>query len=73
MLAQQLFEGCITLDQQDTIILEGENAARSDVEKRRVITKEGKRWMMRSIPYEIVYIGLSDQEEGELKYTRTFD
>eukprot|EP00794_Sanderia_malayensis_P016171 gene16171-17794_t len=61
VVAKQLFEGCLTLDDEDKMILFDENIHNGrnfPSSKKRVM--EDKRWPSRTIPYEVVHIGLEE-------------
>ena len=65
-VGEQLFEGCIKLDEKDKELLSQPSDTRTQ-DKKTHITLKDKMWPSKVIPYEIVFTGTKEVNKGKLK------
>ena len=65
-VGEQLFEGCIKLDEKDKELLSQPSDTRAQ-DKKTHITLKDKLWPSKVIPYEIVFTGTKDVNKGKLE------
>ena len=63
VLSDQLFEGCLLLDDKDKELLSQPSDSRTEDKKTHITTKE-KLWPSNNIPYDTTFNGLLAKNEG---------
>ena len=63
VLSDQLFEGCLLLDDKDRELLSQPSDSRTEDKKTHITTKE-KVWPSNEIPYDSTFNGVREENKG---------
>ena len=62
-MTDQLFEGCLLLDEKDKELLSQPSDSRTEDKKTHISIKE-KMWPSNEIPYSITFTGTKERNRG---------